>query len=179
MSVFRNLPLILTGMGVTILGYCFFVQAEVQLFQWREMQEVQHVAYVTPGLVGRITIARLNLSVAIGEGADDAVLRRAVGHIAGTALPGQGGNVGLAGHRDTFFRPLRNIRLADTIILTTERGDFRYRVVSTKVVDPHAVEVLGPTRKEILTLVTCYPFYFVGKAPRRFIVRADRIRGEP
>jgi len=179
MSVFRNLPLILTGMGVTILGYCCFVQAEAQLFQWREMQEVQHVAHVTPGLVGRITIARLNLSVAIGEGADEAVLRRAVGHIAGTALPGQVGNVGLAGHRDTFFRPLRNIRLADTIILTTERGDFRYRVVSTKVVDPHAVEVLGPATKEILTLVTCYPFYFVGKAPRRFIVRADRIRGEP
>jgi sortase A len=93
----------------------------------------------------------------------------------GTALPGQRGNVGIAAHRDTFFRPLRNIQRDDVIVLTTLRGEYRYRVVSTKVVSPYDVEVLNSDGTEILTLVTCYPFYFVGSAPERFIVRAERI----
>src|SRR5260370_589049 len=99
----------------------------------------------------------------------------AVGHIPGTAVPGQTGNVGISGHRDTFFRPLRNIRQNDTITVTTLVGEYRYRVVSTKIVGPSDVAVLGRSGKEILTLVTCYPFYFVGSAPDRFVVRAERI----
>jgi sortase A len=87
-------------------------------------------------------------------------------------LPGQLGNVGIAGHRDTFFRPLRNIRQGDMIALTTLEGEYRYRVVSTSVVSPSEVSVLRPTGEEVLTLVTCYPFYYVGSAPERFIVRA-------
>lgn len=86
------------------------------------------------------------------------------------------GNVGLAGHHDTFFRPLRKIRLGDAIVLTNGRRDFLYRVVSTRIVDPAAIEVLQPTEKEVLTLVTCYPFYDVGAARKRFIVRAQAIR---
>jgi sortase A len=127
------------------------------------------------GLIGRMEIPRLNLSVVVFEGTTSKTLRRAAGHITGTALPGQPGNVGVAGHRDTFFRPLRNIQPNDIITLTTLRGAYRYRVVSTKIVRPDNVAVLDPDGTEVLTLVTCYPFYFVGPAPDRFIVRAERV----
>jgi sortase A len=130
---------------------------------------------VTGGLIGRIEIPRLGLSVIVVEGVDRLILRRSVGHIPGTALPGEAGNVGISGHRDTFFRPLRNIRRDDIITLTTLLGEYRYRVVFTKVVSPSDVGVLDPSGNEILTLVTCYPFYFVGGAPDRFIVRAERV----
>lgn len=127
------------------------------------------------GLIGRIEIPRLGVSVVVVEDTGTSTLLRAAGHITGTALPGEPGNVGIAGHRDTFFRPLRNIRRNDVITLTTLRGEYRYRVVSIKVVSPDDVAVLNPDGNEILTLVTCYPFYFVGSAPSRFIVRAERI----
>jgi sortase A len=127
------------------------------------------------GLIGRMEIQRLALSVAVMEGTGAVTLRRAAGHIAGTALPGQTGNIGIAAHRDTFFRPLRNIQRDDIITLTTLQGEYRYRVVSTKVVSPSDVAVLNPDGSEVLTLVTCYPFYFIGAAPDRFIVRAARI----
>jgi len=92
-------------------------------------------------------------------------------------MPGQPGNVGIAAHRDTFFRPLRNIQRDDVITLTTLSGEYRYRVVSTQVVSPSNVAVLNSDGNQILTLVTCYPFYFVGAAPSRFIVRAERVIG--
>ena len=88
---------------------------------------------------------------------------------------GKPGNVGIAGHRDTFFRPLRNVQAGDIITLTTLRGEYRYRVVSTKIVSPDNVAVLDSDGNQILTLVTCYPFYYVGSAPERFIVRATRV----
>jgi len=113
--------------------------------------------------------------VIVMEGTGTTTLRHAAGHIPGTALPGEAGNVGISGHRDTFFRPLRNIRRDDVIVFTTLHGDYRYRVVSTSVVRPDDIAVLEPTASEILTVVTCYPFYFVGAAPDRFIVRAERI----
>jgi sortase A len=127
---------------------------------------------VSGGLIGSLDIPRLGLSAIVIEGTSATSLRRAVGHITGTALPGQPGNVGISGHRDTFFRPLRNIRRNDIITLTTLFGEYRYRVVSTSIVRPDSVAELDPTRGEILTLVTCYPFYYVGPAPNRFIVRA-------
>jgi len=139
-----------------------------------------------PGLVaragapfGRIEIERLGLTAMIMEGIDDRTLRRAVGHFPGTALPGQPGNVAIAGHRDTFFRALRHIRKDDEIMLTTLTGSYRYRVDSTEVVEPEAIEVLDDSDDAILTLVTCYPFDFVGPAPRRFIVRAHRSPASP
>lgn len=124
------------------------------------------------GVIGRIEIARLGLSSIILEGSGETTLRRGIGHISGTALPGQPGNVGLADHRDTFFRALRNVRQDDAIVLRMPRGNYRYHVVATSTVSPSAVEVLRPGSEASVTLVTCYPFYFVGAAPKRFIVRA-------
>jgi sortase A len=126
--------------------------------------------------LGRIEITSIGLAAMIMEGVDGRTLRHAVGHIPGTTLPGQQGNVALAGHRDTFFRGLRNIQKDDEITLTTLHGSFNYRVDSTQVVEPTDTQVLAATADDILTLVTCYPFYFVGPAPQRFIVRAHRIR---
>jgi sortase A len=125
--------------------------------------------------LGRIEISSIDLTAMIMEGVDGRTLRHAVGHIPGTPLPGQRGNVGLAGHRDTFFRGLRNIQKDDEITLTTLHGSYRYRVDSTQVVEPEDIKVLAATMDDFLTLVTCYPFYFVGPAPKRFIVRAHKI----
>ena len=127
---------------------------------------------VEDGLVGRLEIPRLGVSVIVMKGEDEGTLARAVGHLGGTAFPWESGNVGLAGHRDTFFRPLRHIREGDAIRITTAHGTFDYRVASTEIVDPSNVSVLAPTSHRSLTLVTCYPFFYVGPAPKRFIVHA-------
>jgi sortase A len=127
--------------------------------------------------LGRIEISTIGLEAIILEGTDARTLRRGVGHIPGTPLPGQQGNVAITGHRDTFFRPLRNIRKDDEIRLTTLGGSYRYGVDSIKVVGPEDMEVLDNSDDAILTLVTCYPFYYVGPAPKRFVVRAHRIPG--
>jgi len=127
-------------------------------------------------ILGRLQIPRLQMSVMVREGANERTLSRAVGHIPGTALPGAWGNVALAGHRDTFFRPLRNIQKDDVINIQTEQGTFTYRVESTQIVGPRDVGVLKATGGETLTLVTCYPFYYVGSAPKRFIVHATGVR---
>jgi sortase A len=130
-------------------------------------------ANVAPrAVIGRLEIPRLELSVMVREGADEGTLRRAVGHIPGTALPGKVGNVGLAGHRDTFFRALRGIHEDDAIEIETTGGTYRYIVKSTKIVTPRDVSVLAASGGQTLTLVTCYPFYYVGSAPKRFIVHA-------
>lgn len=130
-----------------------------------------------PGeLVGRLTIPRVGVSAIVLEGVDKKTLRRGAGHIPATALPGQDeGNVGIAAHRDSFFRGLKDIQEDDTIELATLDGTFRYKVEWTKIVKPGDVSVLEPTDGAALTLVTCYPFYYVGSAPRRFIVRAHRL----
>jgi sortase A len=169
--------------------YCAYVIAESWIFQRPEDRSLEqlvvaHQATITdtspirvqPGaLVGRISVARLGVSVIVVEGTDGSTLSRAAGHISGTALPGQDGNVAIAAHRDTFFRPLRDIRNDDVITITTSHGDYRYRVVSTRVVSPDDVSVLNSDGNDVLTLVTCYPFRFIGAAPNRFIVRAEQI----
>jgi sortase A len=198
-SVLRSGQWILGAAAVLMLGYCGLVLADSWRFQKAERGQLEQLLRdrqetsdsriragsstssgiwlptATGGLIGRIEVPRLGLSVIVVEGVDRRTLRRSVGHIPGTALPGRPGNVGISGHRDTFFRPLRNIRQDDIITLTTLLGEYRYRVVSTKVVSPSDVDVLDPSENEILTLVTCYPFYFVGPAPDRFIVRAERV----
>ncbi len=172
--------------GILLLGYCGYVVVDTWMFQHQVIQSLERVppapssssppaAAGPAGLIGRMEIQRLGVSVVVIEGTDARTLRRAAGHIKGTALPGQTGNIGIAGHRDTLFRPLRNIQRDDIITLTTPRGEYRYRVVSTKIVDPQDVAVLNPDGHEVLTLVTCYPFYFVGAAPDRFIIRAARV----
>jgi sortase A len=125
--------------------------------------------------IGMIEIPAVGLATRVLEGSNAATLRVAVGHIPGTALPGPSGNVGLAGHRDTFFRPLRRIKVGDEIRLTTVAGTFKYRVMSLRVVLPDAIEVLNDTPLPTLTLVTCYPFDFIGTAPQRLIVHAEMV----
>lgn len=128
-------------------------------------------------LLGSLSIPRVGISSVIVEGADDHNLARSVGHIPGTAVPGGAGNVALAGHRDTFFRGLENIRDQDDILVTTPQGTRLYQVESTHVVSPEDVYVLDDIGRPLLTLVTCYPFHYIGPAPKRFIVRARLLEG--
>jgi len=136
---------------------------------------------VMPGeVIGRVDVPRLKLSAAVAEGDDDATLGKAVGHLPDTPLPWQhSGNVAFAAHRDGLFRPLKNIRINDEVHVVTARGEFVYRVRKTQIVDPDDVAVIAPTLRPTLTLITCYPFSFVGHAPHRFIVQAERIDSEP
>lgn len=128
------------------------------------------------GPLGKINIPRIGVSSVILEGTDKDVLALSVGHVPGTALPGSDGNVALAAHRDTFFRGLEHVRLGDDIRLVSMRGDRDYRVDTTRVVAPTDVSVLKETGEPTLTLITCYPFHYIGPAPRRFIVQAHLIR---
>lgn len=126
-------------------------------------------------LVGRLAIPRVELSAVVVTGDDRATLRVAVGHLPDTPLPWDGGNTALAAHRDTFFRPLERVQPGDDIFLETIRGRFHYRVTRRLVVDPEDVQVLNPSTQPMLTLITCYPFRYVGPAPRRFVVQAERV----
>jgi len=125
--------------------------------------------------IGRLEVPRLALSVVVLEGDDPKTLRRGAGRIPGTARPGQPGNLAIAGHRDTFFRLLRGIRTDDVIRLTTPSGHFIYQVRSVRVVAPGQTEVLADTPQQTLTLITCYPFLYVGHAPERFVVTAQQV----
>jgi sortase A len=126
-------------------------------------------------LLGRIEIPRLGVSSLVLEGVTAPTLRHGVGHIPGTALPQGPGNVGLAGHRDTVFRAVKDVREGDVITLDTLAGTYQYKVDWTQIVDPDDIAVLAASGRPELTLVTCYPFYYVGAAPRRFIVRAHQL----
>ena len=170
------------------VGYYFYVYAEARLYQSFEDNEIDTIlasgasstaadrnARRPPAkgsTIGRIEIPRLGVSAVIRAGIDARTLRLAVGYIPGTALPGEKGNVGLAGHRDTFFRKLRDINPDDEIRVTTKEGVFRYFVQRTNIVQPRDVWVLDATGYPALTLVTCYPFTYIGSAPQRFVVRA-------
>ncbi len=125
--------------------------------------------------LGVLRIERLDIEVPVYNGTDDFVLNRGVGRIMGTARVDGASNLGIAGHRDGFFRGLKDIRAGDMLELQTVHGAVQYRVGSTVIVDPSDVSVLAPTRERVLTLVTCYPFYFVGHAPKRFIVQATAV----
>jgi sortase A len=132
-----------------------------------------------PAMVGKIEIPALGLATRVLEGDDARTLRLAVGHIPGTAVPGPSGNVGLAGHRTSYFRSLQKIKVGDEIRYSTLAGTFTYRVVSLRVVLPNAIEVLDSTQRPTLTLVTCYPFHSIGAAPKRFIVHAEMVPASP
>jgi sortase A len=127
------------------------------------------------GSIGRMQIPRLGLSVMVAEGVDAPQLALGAGHVPGTALPGQPGNVAVAGHRDTFFRKLRELQKNDVVQFTTLSGTYDYTVESMQIVSPNDVQVLRASKQPMLTLVTCYPFYYIGPAPRRFIVQARQI----
>jgi sortase A len=138
------------------------------------------LVHLTEGeVIGELNVPRLGVKAIVVQGDSQSVLRRAVGHIPDTSLPGQLGNVVLAGHRDTFFRPLRGIRAGDFISLKTAGGNFQYQVQSTTIVAPSHTEVLRSSGDNMLTLITCFPFYYVGAAPDRFVVRARQIGPPP
>jgi sortase A len=185
-SVLRGLFYILLLSGILALGYAGYVLAGAQAYQALETRRFElpnrRVEAHEPaegGVIGQIQIPRIGLTAIVVQGDSLKILRRAVGHIRGTALPGQAGNVALAGHRDTFFRPLRHIRPGDVITLKTPGGYFHYQVESTIVVPPSDVEVLRPASRRELTLITCFPFEYVGSAPNRFVVRAYEVKESP
>jgi LPXTG-site transpeptidase (sortase) family protein len=122
-----------------------------------------------------LRIPAVKLVVPVFEGTSELNLNRGAGSIEGTARIGEAGNVGIAAHRDGFFRVLKDVRVGDTLLLEHLTATDAYRVVSTTIVDPSEVSVLAPTTIHSVTLVTCYPFYYVGSAPRRFIVRAQQV----
>ena len=128
-------------------------------------------------LIGKLESPRVHLSVMVVDGDDDGTLKVAAGHLPDTPLPWELGNSAVAGHRDTFFKPLAGIRVNDRLQLTTPHGEFQYAVTSTRIVEPNDLSVLTQNGRSALTLVTCYPFSYVGRAPKRFIVRADHVPG--
>lgn len=127
------------------------------------------------GVLGRLEIPRVGITAIVAEGVDKTSLERAVGHIPTTARPGQPGNCALAGHRDSFLRGLGDVRLKDVIRIVTPHHIYVYEVEWTEVVDPRRLDVLDPTPERAVTLITCYPFRYVGHAPKRFIVRARQV----
>ena len=128
-------------------------------------------------LIGRLEIPRVHLSVMVVDGDDEATLKRAAGHLPDTPLPWESGNSAVAGHRDSFFQPLAQVKVNDLLRLVTPYGEFHYLVSNMSVVKPDDLSVLAQTGRSSLTLVTCYPFSYVGRAPKRYVVRADRVPG--
>ena len=201
MAIWRLVERLLLIIGGICLGYYGYVTAETALYQRYEARELDLILASAPALappasdtlpaapraerqrpqtgttLGRLEIPRLRVSAIVRAGSDARTLRLAVGHIGGTALPGEPGNIGLAAHRDTFFRRLGEIQANDQIRLVTREGTFTYRVQGTQIVEPRDTWVLRPTDVSSVTLVTCYPFRYVGSAPQRFIVRAELARG--
>jgi sortase A len=165
--------------GLLALGYVTYVVIDAMAYQAIEHRQLEMAspkaaarAVVDGSAIGEIQIARLGLSAIVAQGDSPAVLRRAVGHLAESAMPGDSGNVVLAGHRDTFFRSLKRVRAGDVIVLRSHAGDFEYLVESTAVVPPSDLQVIEPTIRRTLTLITCYPLSYLGPAPDRFIVLA-------
>jgi sortase A len=178
----------LIAVGVIVLLYTAYVRfygEAFQAYQERAFREsLAHPAErglepskepVRGSVVARLEIPSIELSVIVLEGVDDSELLKGAGHVPGTAMPGEPGNVGIAAHRDTFFRPLRNVKAGDLIILTTLEREVRYEVEKTWVTEPSDVAVLDDVDTPALTLITCYPFSYIGPAPDRFIVRARKL----
>jgi len=124
-------------------------------------------------VIAKLDAPSVQMTTTVLEGSDDATLSHGAGHIEDTPFPGQPGNIGIAGHRDTVFRPLRHIKVGDPLHITTADRTYRYRISKTLIVGPDDVYVLDPTDRSTVTLVTCYPFDFIGHAPKRFIVQAE------
>jgi len=200
----RLLAFALLLTGLTLLGAWTWEQLDMRWFQTTqnlrlaELQEARSRSSVSsssssartarekPGaaaadppvigdLIGKIEIGRVGLSAIIAEGTDSRTLRRAVGHVPSTPLPGDAGNVVLAGHRDSFFRALRSVEEGDEIEVTTPGATLRYAVTAIEVVGSEDTDVMWPTKDKSLTLITCYPFHYIGPAPDRYVVRARQL----
>jgi len=189
----RNLLLVI---GLLCLGYFAYTWANQTIYQsygnWALNQERAHPTAPPPipadgSVIGRVSIGRLKLSAIVRQGVDEGTLKEAVGHVPSTALPGQAGNFAIAAHRDTLFRALKDIKLGDSITFESPNSQFQYQVVATRIVKPTDVSVLrpdggglilNPKGAKLLTMITCYPFYYVGSAPDRFIVEAKLVDGK-
>jgi LPXTG-site transpeptidase (sortase) family protein len=174
--------------GILVLAYAAYTIAEAHAYQALAKTRFENAKSITSDeprhvvqgdVIGELEVPRLGLQTIVVQGDSAKNLQHAVGHIVQTAMPGEQGNVTLAGHRDTFFRPLRNIRRGDTVTLKTLEGTFQYQVESTTVVPPNDLQVLQPSAERTLTLITCFPFYYVGPAPNRFIVLARQMNSAP
>lgn len=189
--VLRAAHYVFLAAGIMALGYAGYAVLDLYWYQRAEMSKFETVSAIAEprpveavpiaagGVIGEIEVPRLGLKAMVVQGDSEKLLRRSVGHLPESALPGEPGNIALAGHRDGLFRPLRNVRPGDTITLRTPDREFHYQVEWTAIVPPTAVSVIQPTSEQALTLVTCYPFYYVGAAPDRFVVRARKILVEP
>jgi sortase A len=189
----RIAQLLLSSTGLLALLYCGWAglqmhasQKAAAIIDGPASQDAQQ--QIVPGngpadnpaaVIGRIEIPQIALSVPLMASISKDGLLRGAGHVPGTALPGGLGTIGIAGHRDTFFRPLRRIRPGMQIKVIGAAGAYRYRVDSTEIVDPEEVKVLDIASRPMLTLITCYPFNYIGAAPRRFIVHAHLLSVAP
>ncbi len=189
----RALEHALSGVAVLALGYWAWVVIGAQVHYAVQDHRLQalsvqaapaiehHLAAATraemgrTGLIGRLEVPRLGLAVIVEEGVDKGTLRHAAGHVPGTPLPGEPGNVVVAAHRDTLFRPLKDIHKGDELRFVTPDGSFQYEVVKTEIVNPSDTDVLTSGSDGEATLITCYPFGFIGPAPERFVVQATRL----
>jgi LPXTG-site transpeptidase (sortase) family protein len=175
--------------GAILLAWPMFVTLESQYTQWageRQLLEISQTAQekiveTAPAgkrlhrggaVLGRFEVPRLHLSYVVLEGTDNRTLDKSIGHVEGTADIGEPGNIGIAGHRNTHFRKLEWIRRDDEIKLSSTDAEFCYRVEWVRLFKPGDLEVLDPSHGPALTLVTCFPFEYVGAAPLRFVVRA-------
>lgn len=182
-GILRRTQGVLFMFGILALGFCALAYFQAAFSEAYENYEFER-SLTLPAPVravpqldstSRLEIPRLGITVMVHEGVQSGTLRIGAGHVPGTATAGDRGNVVIAAHRDTFFRQLRNIRPKDTILLETLKGTYQYSVEWTRIVKPSDREVLAMSDDPVLTLVTCYPFYYIGPAPSRFIVRAGRV----
>jgi sortase A len=184
--------------AIVALGYCSAQYSAAAIHQSRQSARLDalradaqeggataELAKVSSGdansaaLLGRIEIPRVGVSAIVEDGESDSTLAQSVGHLSGTALPGQPGNVALAAHRDTYFRDLEDIQTGDDVYFTTATAIYKYTVDDVSVVAPDDVSVIAPSNDSRLTLITCYPFHFVGPAPKRFVVTAHLVTDAP
>jgi sortase A len=195
--VLRWIERLLVTAGASMLIWCAIVVADASLSQWTARRSLETAAQIqgrnrprwrdeaaggltapivrTGSAIATLSIPRLRMSAVVLHGSDEFTLRHGPGHLEHRALPGESGNMVIAGHRDTFFRALRRVRVGDDVFVDAPQGSFHYRVDSTRVVDRHTVSALEPTNEDALTLITCYPFWALGPAPDRFVVRATRV----
>jgi sortase A len=197
-TVLRSAERLFVIAGIVALSWCALLLADARISQWqarRSLDVTSLAASVGPphdasaissprprapivhngSVIGELSIPRVALDAIVLHGSDTQTLRRGPGHLENTALPGRAGNVVIAGHRDSFFRRLRDVTPGDDVFIDTSEGHFQYRVTSTHVVSAHDMSVLDQTGDATLTLITCYPFWVLGPAPDRFIVRGELV----
>jgi sortase A len=189
LALTRHLERLMVAIGVMCLAWVGWAWLDARHFQAEVVaaavrapthQGRAHLAAARPSegsVVCQLRIPRIGIGLAVAEGVSERVLRRAVGHLPASALPGRPGNIVLAGHRDTFFRELEHVRMGDAIYLDSGVGADLYLVEWIRVVPPSYVSIMERTADRTLTLVTCYPFRYIGSAPSRFVVRARHASG--